>query len=116
MQRQHVLASGTHVQAINILGNKAVHRARMLKFGERIVSPVRGCAAHAPPSDVRPSPVALSGGIVVTEFLVGHGPVVQERSGGSAIVGNARFGADPGAGKRQNAAGAEHFFDALGGV
>ena len=76
MQRQHVLASGTHVQTINILGNQAVHRTRMLKFGERIVGSVRGCAAHAPPPDIRPSPVALSGGVVVTEFLVGHGPVV----------------------------------------
>ena len=76
MQRQHVLASGTHVQTVNILGNQAVHRARMLKFGERIVGSIRGCAAHAPPPYVRSSPVALSGGVVVTEFLVGHGPVV----------------------------------------
>ena len=76
MQCQHVLTSGTHVQTINILGNQAVHRARMLKFGKRIVGSIRGCAAHAPPPYVRPSPVALSGGIVVTEFLVGHGSVV----------------------------------------
>ena len=76
MQRQHVLASGTHVQTVNILGNQAVHRTRMLKFGERIVSTIRGCAAHAPPPYVRSSPVALPGGVVVTEFLVGHGPVV----------------------------------------
>ena len=63
---------------------------------------VRLGAAHAAPAHVGARPIALTGGVIVTEFLVGHGAVVVQGTARSAVVGDAGLGAHASAGEHEN--------------
>ncbi|CNI95355.1 Uncharacterised protein [Mycobacterium tuberculosis] len=102
MQRQQAGASSAGVQPIHVLRNHAAHGAQLLQFGERIVGSVRFGAAHAAPTYVGARPVALAGGVIVAEFLVCHGSVIVQGTAGSAVVGDAGFGAYSRAGEHEN--------------
>ena len=102
MQCQQIRASSAGVQPIHVLRNHAAHGTQLLQFGERIVGAVRFGAAHAAPTHVGARPVALAGYVIVTEFLVGHGAVVVQGSAGTAIVGDAGFGAHARAGEHED--------------
>ena len=102
MQRQQAGASSTGVQPIHVLRNHAAHGTQLLQLGERIVSAVRFGAAHTTPTHVGARPVALAGGVIVAEFLVSHGAVVVQGAAGSAVIGDAGFGAHSRAGEHEN--------------
>ena len=102
MQRQQAGASSAGMQPIHVLRNHAAHSTQLLQLGERIVGAVRFGAAHAAPPHVGARPVALAGGVIVAEFLVGHGAVVVQGAAGSAVVGDAGFGAHARAGEHEN--------------
>ena len=107
MQRQKAGASSAGVQPIHVLRNHAAHSAQLLQLGERIVGAVRFGAAHAAPTHVGARPIALAGGIIVAEFLVGHGTVIVQRTARSTVVGDAGFGAHARAGEHENLTGFE---------
>ena len=76
VQCQQIAASGAGMQPIHILRNHAANSTQLLQLGERIVGAVRLGAAHAAPTHVGARPVTLTGGVIVAEFLVGHGTVI----------------------------------------
>ena len=102
MQGQQIAASGAGVQAVHVLRDDAIDSAQLLELDERVVGTVRLGAAHAAPTHVGASPVTLTGGVIVAEFLVGHGTVVVQGSARAAVVGDAGLGAHARAGEHEN--------------
>ena len=92
------------MQSIHVLRNHTAHGTQLFQLGERIVGAVRFGAAHTAPTHVGARPVALAGGVIVAEFLVGHGAVVMQGAAGSAVVGDTGFGAHSRAGEHENLA------------
>lgn len=86
---------------INILGKQHFDPAMRLQLGQSVMSRVGLSQAKTPPADKAARPVALTGGGIAHECLIGDGLDALPLTIGVAIVGNTRPGAAPGPGEHK---------------
>ena len=108
MQGQHVSAPRLGMKPINVLGDHPRNSAVLLKLNQRIVGAVRFGLLHAPPPHIGTRPVALAGSVIIPEFLVGHGAVLTQGTGGATVIRDTGFGTNPRPGERKHPACTKH--------
>jgi hypothetical protein len=102
MDVDHASGSGAQVESVDVLRDDAVDDPGYLQVGERPVPVIGLGRREVPPAEMAAGPVALSRSLVVEEGLEGHRGT--HRGALAPVVGDARVGADPGAGERDDAA------------
>ncbi len=104
MKLDHMLGGKTRVlmQVVDVLGENGGNLAGFIERCQRAVAAARPGRGKGRLHRKAPPPCFVAGVLAGDEFIVWDRPVAGPHAAGRTEIGNAGFGGDAGAGKRNN--------------